>query len=194
MTRPRSPPRQPQGWRKPKTRTLLPSSLSTERTKLQSTKPTTPTAKPTLVASGLEPVSQQDPTQPTSPANQTTTKSSLDATAKSPERGEPVGSPQKTNGGAAGAGGGANLAAISPTSASKNSPSSPKSLKDSVSKVKKVHPRRAVVFLSHLNTADADLFYVHRSVYQFFVTRSYRHTAFSFFISFIFTLFSDFIY
>lgn len=138
-------PQKPQGWRKPKTRTLLPSSLSTERNKLQSTKPTTPTAKPTL-PSGHEPLAQQDPTQPGSPVHQTTTQSSIEATTKSPERNDTTVSPQKTNGGAAGAGVGANLSATSPTSANKNSPSSPKSLKDSVSKVKKVHPRRAVVF------------------------------------------------
>jgi hypothetical protein len=132
-----------QGWRKPKTRTLLPTSMSNDRSKLSSTKPTTP-AKPTSLALGHEVLTEPLPSTSITPppprpslhsANIASTAMSavttgLDLASPDHQLGhqmERLGSPKPDS-------------INAPTSPlAKNSPTSPHSLKESVSKVKKVH-------------------------------------------------------
>ncbi|XP_011502751.1 PREDICTED: uncharacterized protein LOC105366119 [Ceratosolen solmsi marchali] len=136
------------GWRKPKTRTVLPTSMSSDRGKLSTTKPTTP-AKPTSLALSHELLAESLPSTSTSPPPPPSSLSTVNAVSTTTaavmvgtdlDLGNPdhqfehqigrVDSPKPSS---------INAPTSPPT---KNSPTSPHSLKEPVCKVKKVHLHR----------------------------------------------------
>ncbi|XP_031777780.1 serine-rich adhesin for platelets isoform X10 [Nasonia vitripennis] len=131
------------GWRKPKTRTLLPSGTSSSATANNnnnnktsvvssvSVKPATPAKPPTSLSLVIEPLTAE-PTQPVQ-QQQVSSNSPATGTALS----EVTSPEQQQQQPGVGAGSPLDKAQATTSPIAKNSPSSPRSLKEPVSKVKK---------------------------------------------------------